>query len=179
MQQAAIVVIANKAPVEGALLRVVLDTNVVMALWHFGDPGLAQLRACIAQGEVLPITRADCLDELQRVLAYSQFGLSPAQQAAVLAQYSAVAECVETAPDVPDLPQCRDRDDQKFLQLAWQGQAAALLTRDKLLLGLAKRPLFRARFAILTPERWQTAQCATHAGANKPESPSSLSERPT
>ena len=48
-----------------------------------------------------------------------------------------------------------DRDDQKFLELARDSSARALLTRDKLVLKLGKRPVIAARFAILTPEKLQ------------------------
>lgn len=141
-------------------LRLVLDTNVVMALWHFRDPGLAALAALIAREEVHLLTRSDCLDELQRVLAYRQFSIAAELQQAVHARYA--QSCVHLPePDqaalaeLETLPRCKDRDDQKFLGLAWSGAADGLLTRDKLLLKLARKSPFRERFCILTPERFQ------------------------
>jgi len=133
--------------------RLVLDTNTVMALWFFEDPALARLRATIAaQGFVL-IARADALDELRRVLAYRQFGASVERQHSVLADYA--GRCVLTAPPAataPALPNCRDRDDQKFLEIARDGGASHLLSRDKALLKLNRHRLLRASFAIVTPE---------------------------
>ncbi|MDQ7988293.1 MAG: PIN domain-containing protein [Candidatus Dactylopiibacterium sp.] len=141
-------------------VRAVLDTNVVMALWHFADPGLPRLRAWCRGDAARLLSRADGLDELRRVLAYAQFGIAPARQAALLADYTA-ATAVLPEPDaalqaeLDTLPRCRDRDDQKFLSAAWQGGAGLLLTRDKLVLRLAKRPPFRERLRILTPEQFE------------------------
>lgn len=143
-------------------LRLVLDTNVVMALWHFRDPVLAPLRAAIARGEAALFTRLECLDELRRVLAYVQFAIPAAQAETLLRDYarrvSLLAEPDEAQrAALAALPRCRDADDQKFLEAAWLADAAALLSRDKLVLALGKRPPVRARLAVLTPERLQQA----------------------
>ncbi len=137
-------------------LPVVLDTNVVLSLWMFEDPALVRLRAAVETGALRPISREDCLGELARVLAYSQFAQSPERQAEIAATYRARCTLVEpVAPPACELPNCLDRDDQKFLELARDSGARALLTRDKLVLKLGKRPVIAARFAILTPEKLQ------------------------
>ena len=133
--------------------RLVLDTNTVMALWFFEDPALAQLRAAIDARRVALVARADALEELRRVLAYRQFGIASERQAGLLADYA--ARCVSIAPAAPEaeaLPACRDRDDQKFLEIARDGGASHLVSRDKALLRLNRHRLVRARFAIVTPE---------------------------
>lgn len=137
-------------------LPVVLDTNVVLSLWMFEDPALVRLRAAVESGALRPVSREDCLGELARVLAYSQFAQSPERQAEIAATYRARCTLVEpVAPPACELPNCLDRDDQKFLELARDSGARALLTRDKLVLKLGKRPVIAARFAILTPEKLQ------------------------
>lgn len=146
--------------------RVVLDTNVIMALWHFEDPRLVGLRAWLEARQAALLTRAECLDELRRVLAYPQFGIAPEQQVQIADAYASRAECVPAQTDeqiavAASLPQCKDRDDQKFLTLALDGGAHALLTRDKLLLGLARRAPYRDHFFIATPERVQAAVAPT------------------
>lgn len=139
-------------------LRIVLDTNTVLALWLFHDPRLTALKAFCEDGTVALHCREDALEELRRVLAYPQFGASPDSQATILAIYR---NRVEIAPQLGDsaaaLPECRDRDDQKFLEIARDAAATHLLTRDKLLLKLARHRLIRDRFAILTPERFLAA----------------------
>ena len=134
---------------------VVLDTNTVMALWFFEDPGLVDLRARIESGRLRLACREDALEELRRVLAYRQFAIDPARQAALLEAYRARVVCVAPpAADATPLPPCRDADDQKFLEIARDAGAGLLLTRDKALLRLARHRLVRERFAILTPERY-------------------------
>lgn len=134
-----------------------LDTNTVLALWMFRDPALAGLRARCESGDLALLTRDDALEELARVLAYRQFALQPETRAALLAAYQTLSTPLPPARsgDTPALPLCRDPDDQKFLEIAGDGAAQALLTRDKALLRLARHRLVRERLAILTPEAWQ------------------------
>ncbi len=129
-----------------------------MALWFFEDPGLARLRAALEAGRWPLVAREDALEELRRVLAYRQFGADADRQAALLADYA--ARCTLAAPAHPaalPLPECRDPDDQKFLEIARDGTATHLLSRDKLLLKLNRHRLVKPQFAIVTPE----AFCAT------------------
>lgn len=151
--------------------RLVLDTNTVMALWFFDDPALATLRSAIDARRVGLVARDDALDELRRVLAYRQFGARPQRQAAVLAGYAARVERLApersgeppqvggahdpAEPLAPLLPNCRDRDDQKFLEIARDGGASHLVSRDKALLRLNRHRLVRPLFAIVTPEAFQ------------------------
>lgn len=132
----------------------VLDTNTVLALWMFQDPGLALLRARIEAGCWRLASRSDALEELALVLAYRQFGLDEARRADLLARYAArVQHTPAQAADATPLPKCRDRDDQKFLEIARDAGAAVLVTRDKALLRLARHRLVRDLFAIMTPEK--------------------------
>jgi predicted nucleic acid-binding protein len=49
------------------------------------------------------------------------------------------------------LPQCKDRDDQKFVVVAAGTNAIALVSKDKALLKLNKRLQKSGRFPVLTP----------------------------
>lgn len=161
-----------------APVRLVLDTNTVLAIWMFRDPALQSLERLIAGGTITLHSREDALEELRRVLAYSQFGVAIEAQAQLLAAYRARVMVLpaatpgtrEAAPPQPTsidlpplLPQCRDRDDQKFLEIAAQAMATHLVTRDKALLKLARHRLVRERFAILTPERFVAAALPDNA----------------
>lgn len=150
--------------------RLVLDTNTVMALWFFEDTRLVPLRRAIDDSPLLLVARADALEELRRVLAYRQFGASPAIQAAILAAYTARVETIAVTPasdatphaEAPaaTLPLCRDRDDQKFLEIARDGSATHLISRDKALLRLNRHRLLRPLFAVVTPEAFVAALLA-------------------
>jgi uncharacterized protein len=142
-------------------LRLVLDTNTVLALWMFRDPVLAPLRARAEAGDLTLLTRADAVDELVQVLAYRQFALDQTTRTNLLADYlRRVIQIPAAGPGALPLPPCRDPDDQKFLEIARDGAAHALLSRDKALLRLARHRLIRERYAILTPEAWQARQSA-------------------
>lgn len=140
-------------PPEDVALRVVLDTNVVLSLWHFRHPRMLGLLAWLEERRAALLTREDCLDELTRVLAFADFGIPPERRAEITADYRARTELLAVATPPPSLPRCKDRDDQKFLELAWEGGAHLLLTRDKLLLAMARVPPWPGRTHIVTPER--------------------------
>ena len=144
------------APVvrSGTPRRVVLDTNVLVSLYVFADSRLAPLRALIESGSWQALCDDACLAEFRRVLAYPLFALAPERQQAAFAAYAAVV--TRAAPDagrnLPALPRCKDRDDQKFLELARDAAADWLVTADKALLKLARRDRLRGLFRILDPD---------------------------
>lgn len=136
-------------------LRVVFDTNVLLSLFVFADSRFAPLRVEVEAGRWQALTSAPCLAEYRRVLGYPLFALSAARQDAAYADYFALVCLIEAAP-VPapavPLPKCQDKDDQKFLELARDGQAAWLVTADKALLKLRRGQRLAHLFHILTPD---------------------------
>jgi putative PIN family toxin of toxin-antitoxin system len=137
--------------------RLVLDTNVCLDLFVFGDPRVHAIDAALRAGHVVAVTREDCRDEWLRVLRYPQLRLDEAACAQHAAAFDARIICLDAdmlvaRPDVR-LPRCADADDQKFLELAWQANAAALVTRDDALLVLARRTRRDGLFEIVTPQR--------------------------
>ena len=137
----------------GGALRVVLDTNVLVSLYVFSDSRYAPLRTAIEDGHWQALASAACLEEFTRVLNYPLFALPPEGQQQALAAYGRVATVITDAPAQPALlPRCKDRDDQKFLELARDGGAQCLITSDKALLMLARRQKLAHLFRILTPD---------------------------
>ena len=133
----------------------VLDTNVLVSLYVFADSRFAPLRDRIERGEWQALTSDGCFEEFRRVLGYPMFGLASEQQAIALAAYASTALLLPApAADAAraGLPRCKDRDDQKFLELARDGRADWLVTADKDLLRLARRDRLRGLFRILTPD---------------------------
>lgn len=134
----------------------VLDTNVVLDLWHFDDPVARPLRHAVDTGRVRCAASAATFGEWQRVLAYPEFGLGAARQLALQEAYRAA--CVfPSAPTVPGVPRCADGDDQKFLDLA-AALRVPLVSKDRKVLKL--RRAGRSGFAVLTPleaVRWLQA----------------------
>ena len=132
-------------------MKVVLDTNVVLDLVVFHEPGAAPLLNAIESGRATVLARLDCLDELRRVLAYPRFRLDAAAQATALQWLVNRAELATAESPSVVLPRCRDADDQKFLELAWTTQADFLVTKDNALLVLARRIAKLGRFTVSLP----------------------------
>jgi putative PIN family toxin of toxin-antitoxin system len=135
----------------------VLDTNVCLDLFVFLDPRWAALLAALESGKVRAVTRSDCRAEWLAVLNYPQLKLDGAAQTACATRFDALVACrskPDIAPMRPLLPQCSDGDDQKFLELAFDEKADALISKDKALLKLARRNAKYGLFAILSPEAW-------------------------
>ena len=128
--------------------RVVLDTNVAVSALVFREGRLAWLREAWEAGRIVPIVSAETVAELVRVLAYPKLKLSEEETKNVLAHYMEHAEAVREAGASVRVPDCRDPDDRKFLQLAYAAKADALVTGDEDLLTLAGK----SRVPILTPD---------------------------
>ena len=82
------------------------------------------------------------------------FKLDDDAQRAALAAYDAcvIRHAAPAAANIVALPRCRDKDDQKFLELARDAGADQLISADKDLLRLARRDKLRGLFRILSPE---------------------------
>lgn len=144
--------------------RLVLDTNVCLDLFVFADPRVAALDAALRAGTAVAVTREDCRAEWLRVLRYRQLGLDDAacarHEAAFDARIVRLHAPEPAARGEVRLPRCKDRDDQKFLELAWDARATALITRDDALLALARRTRRDGLFDILTPHAWSATSLA-------------------
>ena len=130
------------------MLRLVLDTNVVLDLFHWANADAVPIMAALEAGRIECLADARTLDELSRVLTYPQLKLTPEMIAERWARYRALVR-VEPDGEAPPLPRCKDRDDQKFLELAARTGADLLVSKDKALLKLRGRT--RLGFEIVKP----------------------------
>lgn len=136
-----------------AAVAVVLDTNVLLSLFVFADSRFAPLRGEVAAGRWRALTSPPCLAEFRRVLAYPLFALSDERQSAAYAAYLELVSIIDGVPArAAALPRCQDKDDQKFLELARDGEACYLVTADKALLKLRRGQRLAHLFHILTPD---------------------------
>lgn len=133
---------------------IVIDTNVCLDLFVFRDPRWAPLLAALESGRVRAVTRADCRDEYRIVLHYAHLPLDDGTRPEAEARFDALIEVVAPTSRALRLPVCTDRDDQKFLEIARDADAAILVTKDKALLKLAKRTAREGLFRIMKPETW-------------------------
>jgi putative PIN family toxin of toxin-antitoxin system len=134
--------------------RIVIDTNVCLDLFVFKDPRWAALLTALETGTVEAVTRADCRDEYNIVLHYQHLPLDDDSRPLAAARFDELIRVVAPAESGVRLPVCTDRDDQKFLEVARDAQAAVLITKDKALLKLARRLTKAGMFKVLVPEKW-------------------------
>ncbi|THC46550.1 putative toxin-antitoxin system toxin component, PIN family [Massilia sp. Mn16-1_5] len=139
---------------------IVIDTNVCLDLFVFRDPRWAPLLAALESGALRAVTRADCRDEYRIVLHYPHLPLDDDSRLQAAARFDELITVV--APDSKPirLPVCTDRDDQKFLEIARDANAAILITKDKALLKLGRKTLQGGLFRIMLPEAWVKQQAA-------------------
>lgn len=130
------------------MLRLVLDTNVVLDLFHWANTDAVPIMAALEAGQIECFADARTLDELLRVLTYPQLKLTPQMQVDRYQRYSGLIRLID-AGEAPPLPRCKDRDDQKFLELAARCGANLLVSKDKALLKLRGRTTLG--FQILKP----------------------------
>ena len=124
----------------GGVPSLVLDTNIVLDLLVFSDPATPVLLDALQTARVRWIATQPMRDELERVLAYTHivprlafYGLSAGD---VLKRFDGLVQMVDVAPKVA--LNCKDADDQKFIDLA-AAHKAMLLSKDHAVLALAKR----------------------------------------
>jgi len=142
-----------------ALQRIVIDTNVCLDLFMFRDPRWQALMDGIQSGEMEAVTSASCRMEFTLVLAYEKMQLSTESQTAILQEFDQFIRLIDLPSSALEnsaikLPLCKDRDDQKFLELAYASQADTLITKDKALLKLARKTIRSRLFRIFSPETW-------------------------
>ena len=116
-------------------MRLVFDTNTVVSALLFGRGQLSWLREHWRGNDVVALVSRPTVDELIRVLAYPKFNLDKVEIEALLADYLPFTEPVAVSPQAQS-PQCRDINDQMFIDLAIQGQADVLVTGDRALLAM-------------------------------------------
>lgn len=121
---------------------IVIDTNIVLDVFVFGDAAAMPLKQALEEGKLDWLATQPMRVELARVLAYPQIMLRLAfyklQAGDVLAAFDRHARIVDTAAKAPVT--CSDADDQKFIDLA-VAHKAVLLSKDKAVTSMAKRLL--------------------------------------
>ena len=130
------------------------------------------MRLALEAGRVRCVVTDATLEEWRRVLAYPEFALDPARQAALFERYQALSAAVpvDAGAGLPHkgtpihyglkpvwsrMPRCSDPDDQKFIELAAAAAAQGLVSKDRAVLKLRRR--CAPHFRIMTPAeavRW-------------------------
>ena len=115
-------------------LRVVIDSSVLVAILRHENPGNNWLIQLWRTERIIPLASQETLHELeQELLRHSltpDFYLATRFVERAMRRYQPWCELVEPQ-DNSDNPKCDDPDDQKFIDLAFEGNADLILARDK------------------------------------------------
>jgi putative PIN family toxin of toxin-antitoxin system len=118
---------------------VVLDTNILLDILVFDDERAHPLRAALANQELDAVATQNTIEELADVISRPQFHLDEQTQKETILQWQSWARVIDEL-DLQVAPwKCKDRDDQVFINLAYTLKPATLITKDKLVLKIAKR----------------------------------------
>ena len=144
-----------------AIPSAVIDTQIVMDWLVFGDASVQPMVAKLEAGKLRWIGRPAMLDELRHVLGRGVAARYRPDLAAIEARFAQHCKQIDFEPAPAVRLVCRDRDDQKFIDLAIAAQARWLFSRDRAVLALAKRARSFG-LEIVTPAAWsrQLAQAA-------------------
>ena len=135
-----------------AKVRVVVDTNawISYAFFRKRQSSLVKVVQRFLAHEFLCLASAQTLGELHDVMTRAGWAShSPLADRLVFCRR--VADLCEVVSVTSRVAACRDAKDDKFLELAMDGQADYLITGDTDLLSLAKNPASDWRFLIVTP----------------------------
>jgi len=144
--------------------RLVLDTNIWLDWLVFDDTGIHRIRQLQEAGHVEILIDAPCEAEFAEVITrkFARKTLDARAQAEALAQCRRLTTRIDAQLSPPErarLPRCKDPDDQKFLELAFAGEADILITKDRALLDIFRRKKKQVgrtvSFKILTPEEFE------------------------
>jgi len=132
-----------------AILRVVLDTNVIVSGLAYPDSPPGRLMAAWRSGQIELVTSRYILDEVARVLPKVSRGrLTQSEVLDLVDSFRFTTNVVE--PIAVDDPDLRDTNDAPILGTFLSGKADWLVTGDKDLLALTER------YAIIRPaDMWQ------------------------
>ena len=134
-------------------LRVVLDTNtVVMPIARRTRSNDSWIIREWQIGKITPLVSEATRDELLKTLRDPKFELEEENILSVAAIYLDYCDAVEIPDPPPNTPKCDDESDQKFLILAYQAGADALVSGDGRLTALrdlSEIPILTKREFIL------------------------------
>ena len=120
---------------------VVLDTNILLDIFVFDDQRAHPLRGALTKKTIDAVATAQTIEEFQDVISRPQFDLSLEQQKEIDLQWQTWSRILDDVSIEVAPWKCKDRDDQVFINLAYSLRPAILISKDKLVLKIAKRAI--------------------------------------
>lgn len=131
--------------------RVVVDTNFWVSYLIFPRGSIKRVGDIFAREEVVLLGSPQCLEELREVVGREQWDRYASLDIRLLF-FEGVYQRCEIVTPTTTITFCRDTRDDKFLELAMDGEADFLVTGDQDLLDLAELPDPTWKFKIVTPK---------------------------
>ena len=118
---------------------VIFDTNVLLDIFVFNDFRAIHIKAALVDRQLKALATPKTIEEFADVISRPLFSLEKSTQDQILNEWGNLAIIIqdETLNSAPW--QCRDPDDQVFLNLAYTSKPCLLLSKDNELLKLAKK----------------------------------------
>ncbi len=118
---------------------VVLDTNILLDILVFDDERAHPLRAALTNHELDAVATQNTIEEFADVISRPQFDLDEETQKETILQWQSWSRVIDDLELQVAPWKCKDRDDQVFINLAYTLKPATLISKDKLVLKIAKR----------------------------------------
>lgn len=135
------------------LPRIVIDTNVLLDIFHFHDTHVQELKLALENGQLEVWTCQLMWNEFLNVIQRPLFGNSTEEIQAIIQKilpyFQFESNLIPTSPY-----KCKDTDDQIFIDLACLKSPCHLLSKDKAVLKL-KSKLKTLGVTIITPKEIQ------------------------
>ena len=131
-------------------MRIVCDTNVLLSAYLFRSGTFVWLREAVDAIRLTLVFNRYTTAELLRVLAYDKFALTKSERESVLLRVMLHAQAhvpAKAAVQLRGVPQCRDPQDQMFIDLAYAAGLDAIVSGDKDVIALTSA----SAVPILTP----------------------------
>ena len=110
--------------------RLVLDTNVILDLLVFKDPSTERIRLLLDANQVDAVRTPASMAELIDVIGRPAFKLSREDQATIVQAWETSSRLLENTAIESAPFNCRDPDDQVFIDMAYSIRPAFLLSKD-------------------------------------------------
>lgn len=119
-------------------MLLVLDTNVLVSALLFNGPAASVHKAWV-EGRIELIFTREILDEYRRVLSYPKFGLSEEDAAYLMEEEILPFGVTVSTPEASTVWIPEDPADDRFIEAAVSGKAAALVSGDGHILSRGKK----------------------------------------
>ena len=155
-------------------MRVILDTNTWLDWLLFNDDCTKSLKSLQYQGVIEILATHEMRSELHEVLGRPHIGARFIARsefdsvAELMAEFDRLAILMQAPAANKLVPQCKDGDDQIFIDAAVASKAI-LITKDRLVLGLARQLKQRFDTLVIKPHsaaEWIQDQHAQLANSN-------------